>query len=113
MTILSGASGAELAQYVADRDTASLTRLPGIGKKTAERIIIELRDKLGDLPEPAGGLPGGGVAAAGSAAAEARNALAALGYKPQEASRMVQAIAKPEMGTEEIIRLALQAMVNK
>ena len=113
LTILSGASGAELAQYVADRDTASLTRLPGIGKKTAERIIIELRDKLGDLPEPAGGLPGGGVAAGGSAAAEARNALAALGYKPQEASRMVQAIAKPEMGTEEIIRLALQAMVNK
>jgi Holliday junction DNA helicase RuvA len=113
LTILSGASGAELARYVADRDTASLTRLPGIGKKTAERIIIELRDKLGDLPEPAGGLPGGGVAAGGSAAAEARNALAALGYKPQEASRMVQAIAKPEMGTEEIIRLALQAMVNK
>ena len=113
LTILSGASGAELAQYVADRDTASLTRLPGIGKKTAERIIIELRDKLGDLPEQAGGLPGGGVAAGGSAAAEARNALAALGYKPQEASRMVQAIAKPEMGTEEIIRLALQAMVNK
>ena len=113
LTILSGASGAELAQYVADRDTASLTRLPGIGKKTAERIIIELRDKLGDLPEPAGGLPGGGVAAGGSAAAEARNALAALGYKPQEASRMVQAIAKPEMDTEEIIRLALQATVNK
>jgi len=113
LTILSGASGAELAQYVADRDTASLTRLPGIGKKTAERIIIELRDKLGDLPEPAGGLPGGGGAAGGSAAAEARNALAALGYKPQEASRMVQAIAKPEMGTEEIIRLALQATVNK
>ena len=66
-----------------------------------------------DLPEPAGGLPGGGVAAAGSAAAEARNALAALGYKPQEASRMVQAVATPDAETEEIIRLALQAMVNK
>lgn len=113
LTILSGASGAELAQYVADRDTAALTRLPGIGKKTAERIIIELRDKLGDLPEPAGGLPGGSVPAGGSATVEAKNALAALGYKPQEASRMVQAIAKPEMGTEEIIRLALQATVNK
>jgi len=113
LTILSGASGAELAQYVADRDTAALTRLPGIGKKTAERIIIELRDKLGDLPGPAGGLPGGGAPSGGSAAAEAKNALAALGYKPQEASRMVQAIAKPEMGTEEIIRLALQATVKK
>ena len=113
LTILSGASGAELAQYVADRDTAALTRLPGIGKKTAERIIIELRDKLGDLPEPAGGLPGGGAPSGGSATVEAKNALAALGYKPQEASRMVQAVAKPEMGTEEIIRLALQATVNK
>ena len=113
LTILSGASGAELAQYVADRDTAALTRLPGIGKKTAERIIIELRDKLGDLPEPAGSLPGGGAPLAGSATAEAKNALAALGYKPQEAGRMVQAVAKPDMETEEIIRLALQSMVKK
>ena len=113
LTILSGASGAELAQYVADRDTAALTRLPGIGKKTAERIIIELRDKLGDLPDPVGVLPGGGAPAAGGSAVEAKNALAALGYKPQEASRMVQAVAKPEMETEEIIRLALQAMVKK
>lgn len=113
LTILSGASGQELAQYVADRDTAALTRLPGIGKKTAERIIIELRDKLGDLPEPAGGLPGGGPATNGSATAEAKNALSALGYKPQEVSRMVQSVAKPEMETEEIIRLALQSTVKK
>ena len=113
LTILSGASSAELAQYVADRDTAALTRLPGIGKKTAERIIIELRDKLGDLPDPVGVLPGGGAPAAGGSAVEAKNALAALGYKPQEASRMVQAVARPEMETEEIIRLALQAMVKK
>lgn len=113
LTILSGASGAELTQYVADRDTAALTRLPGIGKKTAERIIIELRDKLDDLPVPAGGLPGGGASAAGGATAEARNALVALGYKPQEASRMVQAVATPDAETEDIIRLALQSMVKK
>ena len=112
LTILSGASGAELAQYVADRDTAALTRLPGIGKKTAERIIIELRDKLGDLPEPVGGLPGSGTASGGGPSTEAKNALAALGYKPQEAGRMVQAVAKPDMETEEIIRLALQATVK-
>ena len=59
LTILSGASGAELARYVADRDTASLTRLPGIGKKTAERLIVEMRDRVGALglastPIPAG-----------------------------------------------------------
>ena len=113
LTILSGASGAELAQYVADSDTAALTRLPGIGKKTAERIIIELRDKLGDLPAPAGGLPGGGSPVSGSAASEAKNALIALGYKNQEAGRMVQAVAKPEMETEDIIRLALQSIVKK
>ena len=50
LSILSGASGDELARYVAERDTAALTRVPGIGKKTAERIIIELRDKLDYLP---------------------------------------------------------------
>ena len=50
LTILSGASGEELARYVAENDTASLVRMPGIGKKTAERIIIELRDKLDVLP---------------------------------------------------------------
>lgn len=112
LTILSGASGSELAQYVADRDTAALTRLPGIGKKTAERIIIELRDKLDNLPEPAGGLPGGAAPSVGSAAGEAKNALIALGYKPQEASRMVQAIATPDMETEDIIRAALQSKVK-
>lgn len=113
LTILSGATGAELAQYVADRDTASLTRLPGIGKKTAERIIIELRDKLDDLPMASGGLPGSGPSVASDAVSEARNALIALGYKPQDAIRMARAVAQPEMETEEIIRLALQSTVKK
>ena len=113
LTILSGASGAELAQFVADRDTASLTRLPGIGKKTAERIIMELRDKLDVLPDPTGGLPGAGAAVAGDAVSEARKALEALGYKPQEASHMARAVAQPDMDTEEIIRQALSSMVKK
>ena len=112
LTILSGASGQELARFVAEGDTAALTRLPGIGKKTAERIVMELRDKLDDLPAPAGGLPGGGAPAAGDAVTEARNALAALGYKPQEAMRMARSVAEPDMDTEEIIRLALKAMVK-
>jgi len=112
LTILSGASGDELARFVADRDTAALTRLPGIGKKTAERIIIELRDKLDGLP--AGGAAGGSGQAArvGSALGEATNALIALGYKSQEAGRMARSVAQPEMGVEEIIRLALQSMVK-
>ena len=113
LTILSGASGAELAQFVADRDTAALTRLPGIGKKTAERIIIELRDKLDDLPMASNNLPGGGSSLPGDSVSEAKNALIALGYKAQEANNMARAVAKPDMDTEEIIRLALQSTVKK
>jgi len=112
LTILSGASGEELARYVAERDTAALTRLPGIGKKTAERIIIELRDKLGDLPDALSAGPAGGKVAGGSALGEATNALIALGYKPQEAGRMARSVAEPEMSVEQIIRHALQSMVK-
>jgi Holliday junction DNA helicase RuvA len=112
LTILSGASGEELARYVVERDAAALTRLPGIGKKTAERIIIELRDKLDSLPAGAGFSVGAGQAPAGTALGEATNALIALGYKPQEAGRMARQVAQPEMSVEEIIRHALQSTVK-
>ena len=112
LTILSGTTGDELAQYVAESNTAALTRLPGIGKKTAERIIIELRDKLHGLSmASAARMPGDGVRPVG-AASEATHALAALGYRPQEASRMVQGVAKPDMSAEDIIRLALRSTVT-
>jgi Holliday junction DNA helicase RuvA len=111
LTILSGATGEELARYVAERDSASLTRLPGIGKKTAERIIIELRDKLDDFPvTPVAAADGSAVPS--GAVNEAVQALNALGYKPQEANRMVRNVAQPGMGVEEIIRHALHSMVN-
>jgi Holliday junction DNA helicase RuvA len=113
LSILSGASSQDLSRYVAERDTAALTRVPGIGKKTAERIIIELRDKLDILSVgPAPGA-GGGQLPAGSAVGEATNALVALGYKPQEAGRMVRGVAQPDMSVEEIIRLALQSTVTR
>ena len=111
LTILSGASGEELARYVAERDSASLTRLPGIGKKTADRIIIELRDKL-DLIPFAALKAGGGPVVPTDAVSEAITALNALGYKPQESSSMVRKVAEPEMSVEEIIRHALQSMVK-
>ena len=112
LTILSGATGEELARYVAERDAAALTRLPGIGKKTAERIIIELRDKLDDLP--AGGVrpAAGGQSLPANSLSEAASALQVLGYKPQEANRMVRAVGDADMSVEEIIRLALQATVK-
>jgi Holliday junction DNA helicase RuvA len=113
LTILSGASSEELARYVAEEDSAALTRLPGIGKKTAERIIIELRDKLDVIPIGAASTgPGGGPSAPASAVSEAITALNALGYRPQESSSMVRAVAEPDMTVEDIVRLALQSMVK-
>lgn len=111
LAILSGASGSELARFVADGDTASLTRIPGIGKKTAERIIIELRDKLDAFPVSAGS---GQMAPprTSDAISEASNALRSLGYKAAEVSYMVQKVAEADMNAEEIIRKALQTMVK-
>jgi Holliday junction DNA helicase RuvA len=113
LTILSGATGEELARYVSTGDVASLTRLPGIGKKTAERIIMELRDKLEGLPISAGGGPlAPGTPVSTDPATEASHALASLGYKPAEVTRMVRAVAEAGMDAEEIIRKALQTRVK-
>ena len=112
LTILSGASGDDLARFVADGDSASLTRLPGIGKKTAERIIIELRDKLDGLPVSLPAAAAGGAALVGDAISEANNALRALGYKTTEINHMVRNVAKAGMDAEEIIRKALRSMVK-
>ena len=113
LAILSGASADELARFVAAGDVAALTRLPGIGKKTAERIIIELRDKLTGLGvgSTAGARPGGAPAAT-DPATEAAHALASLGYKPAEVSRMISAVAGEGMDAEAIIRKALQTRVK-
>ncbi|MDX2417993.1 MAG: Holliday junction branch migration protein RuvA [Xanthomonadales bacterium] len=111
LAILSGASGEELARHVANGDVASLTRLPGIGKKTAERIIMELRDKLTDISTGVGALPTG-VPISTDPVSEASHALASLGYKPTEVSRMVAAVAESDMDAETIIRKALQTRVK-
>jgi len=111
LAILSGASGEELARHVANGDVASLTRLPGIGKKTAERIIMELRDKLTDISTGVDALPAG-VPISADPVSEASHALASLGYKPAEVSRMVAAVAESEMDAETIIRKALQTRVK-
>ena len=113
LAILSGESGEELARYVSTGDVASLTRVPGIGKKTAERIIMELRDKLEGLNIGTGGGPVSGAAPVGTdPASEASHALASLGFKPAEVSRMVGIVAEPGMEAEEIIRQALQTRIK-
>ena len=114
LAILSGMDAATLGRCVLEGDTTSLSRLPGIGKKTAERLVIEMRDRLGPLPGGAGAAleSADGVAAGGDPAAEAVSALIALGLKPAEASRRVAAVDSKDLACEDIVRLALKAMVK-
>ena len=110
LTILSGIDNRQFARCIANNDIAMLTRLPGVGKKTAERLIIEMRDKIDAL---LGDMPAQQVSATGhSIASEAIEALQALGYKPAEVSRMVAAVAEAGMPAEDIIRKALQTRVK-
>ena len=104
--ILSGITVEGFVRCVRTEDTASLVKVPGIGKKTAERLIIEMRDRL-DQTLP--GSPGGTVVGVPAGAQdEAFGALVALGYKPAEATRMLKSIECEGLATEEIIRRALQ-----
>ena len=115
LTILSGMDGPSFARCVQESDTAALVRLPGVGKKTAERLIIEMRDRLDAVPAGDGASVASGApeaAGQGSPVEEAVTALVGLGYKPNEASRMVRAINAAELSSEEIIRQALQATVQ-
>ncbi|WP_127477759.1 Holliday junction branch migration protein RuvA [Sulfurivermis fontis] len=116
LAILSGMNADTFARCIQENDTASLTRLPGIGKKTAERLIVEMRDRLADWQE-SGVLPV--VMALPSAeisrdeVKDAVSALVALGYKPPEASRMVSGVITDGRSSEEIIREALKGAMKK
>lgn len=117
LTILSGMNSNEFVGCVQNNDAAALVRLPGVGKKTAERLIIELRDKLKDLvPSTDNALGGTDMltsVTASSPLADAVSALVSLGYKEAEASRMVRGIDSKGLSAEDVIRLSLQAAVKK
>jgi Holliday junction DNA helicase RuvA len=116
LAILSAMSAAEFATCVQVDDIAAMTRIPGVGKKTAQRLVMEMKDKLDDgvtATLPQGASPSSLRATAESPVSEAVSALVALGYKPPEASRMVRAVETAGLGSEEIIRAALQSMVKK
>lgn len=117
LTILSGMSAEEFITCVQDSDAAALVRLPGVGKKTAERLIIELRDKLKDQLSKRSSLAGSAMASVtevtSSPVADAVSALIALGYKGAEASRMVRALETSDLSAEDIIRLSLQAAAKQ
>lgn len=111
LTLLSGLSVEEFYRCVQGHDTASLVRLPGIGKKTAERLIIEMRDRLPGIEESgtwASTIPGNTVSVR-SAVQEALSALLALGYKNSDAQRMLKQVPVEGKSSEQIIRSALQS----
>ncbi|HEY0309930.1 MAG TPA: Holliday junction branch migration protein RuvA [Luteimonas sp.] len=108
LAVLSGASVEEFARLVQASDVAALTRIPGIGKKTAERMVVELRDRAADFGTGGGPLAGG----AGDAQSEAVAALQQLGYNPAEAARMARDAAAAGDDSAAIIRKALQSALR-
>ncbi len=106
LVILSGQSAEQFQTCIQNNDTAALVKLPGVGKKTAERLVMELRDKLPKSDNTPQILSVGNL---GNARAEAISALCSLGYKPLDASCMVSAIQPEGKSCETIIRLALQS----
>lgn len=115
LTILSGMDGDSFARAVHAGDLSALVALPGVGKKTAERLLVEMRDRMASWLE---GLGAAAVALPGAAPAmdklgDAESALIALGYKPAEAARLVAAVDSDDISdSEELIRLALRSTVR-
>lgn len=114
LSVLSSMSSEELIQNVQESNVTALTRIPGVGKKTAERLIVELRDKLGQAAKKdLFSVPKVLQQVRADPRQEAEAALVALGYKPQEASRAVSAVAESADSSEEIIKAALKSMMKR
>lgn len=117
--ILSGMTASQFVASVEREDISTLVKLPGVGKKTAERLVVEMKDRLkgwsaGDLFTPftdAAPIDSVAQTSQSSAEEEAVSALLALGYKPVQASKVVSQVMKPEMSSEQLIREALKSMV--
>jgi holliday junction DNA helicase RuvA len=109
LALLSGISVEAFAVCVQNQDIAALTRVPGIGRKTAERLVVEMKDRLAPSTEAAAAATATGPGA--SPEAEAFGALVALGYRPAEATRLLKAAGPGTHSTEELIRRALQGAV--
>lgn len=108
LALLSGISVEAFAECVHGHDVGALTRVPGIGRKIAERLVVEMRDRL-----DAGGSERPSAAGAGQAETEAFDALVALGYKPAEATRLLKGAGGEGRSTEELIRRALQSAARE
>ncbi|MFA5494280.1 MAG: Holliday junction branch migration protein RuvA [Porticoccaceae bacterium] len=116
LAILSGMTPGDFAHSVRSGDVSTLMKLPGVGRKTAERLVVEMKDRLDAWPETGAELPESSrVKADGDVLQEAESALIALGYKPQEATRMIGAATRDAGAgatSEALIRLALKRMVK-
>ncbi len=109
LALLSGINVEAFALCVQNQDIAALTKVPGIGRKTAERLVVEMKDRLGP---PSDAAVNAVVSPAGAnPEAEAFGALVALGYKPAEATRLLKAAGPGTHSTEELIRRALQGAI--
>lgn len=121
LAILSGMTASQFVQSVEREDISTLVKLPGVGKKTAERLVVEMKDRLkgwgaGDLFTPAtdtAPMDDGSdlITSPQSAQDEAVSALISLGYKPVQASKIVSQVAKPDMTSEALIRESLKSMI--
>jgi len=113
LAVLSTMSTSEFVAMIQSQDVNAIVKIPGVGKKTAQRLILEMRDKLGDVAD--GDLSLSSTASASNlgnmpatAQSEALIALQSLGFKPQEVNMLIKQVAKDDMTAEEIIRLCLQ-----
>lgn len=104
--ILSAMSTNDFRRCVEFEDTTAMSKIPGVGKKTAERLIIEMRDRI-DVSAPGGG-KAAPLTAEASARGEAADALVSLGYKPKEVNNLLEKLDVENKSAEDIIRLALK-----
>ena len=108
LTLLSSLTPEEFSASVADQDVAAMTRVPGVGKKTAERLLMELKDRLDTLPAGGARVPTNKE----STAREAELALVSLGYRPLDAARAIDNVYSEGEPVEALIRMALQRMMS-
>ena len=106
--ILSGISVDGFALCIEAQDANALVRVPGVGRKTAERLLIEMRDRVKDLNSPGLAMPNTAEGRAATAQHEAYSALVALGYRPIEIAKLLKRVADDTASTEELIRRALK-----
>ncbi|MBT82252.1 MAG: Holliday junction branch migration protein RuvA [Alteromonadaceae bacterium] len=119
LTILSGMSAGQFLISVQNEDVSALVSLPGIGKKTAERLVVELKDRLAkfgkqqavDIPFDMENKAADTIVPVNDAKEEAQSALVALGYKPVQANKLVTSVYQDGMNSENLIREALKAAI--